>query len=350
MTCECEVHGRHCPLEGEPGDLIEGGLSGRVIGNECLDWTSFGAQLEFCRWGTMVFIIEECTPNFKMWILEHIFTTLSGGLYDLHVRKFSPEDLGMPASRPRQYVIITRKDRFQVKVPFAGEEFERIFFRQRVLKGKVFCSSFGGPRERLNYERALLGRHGLALRQHTRHCGRRWVDMLGTAYRVRFQGYVRFAQRKGVPVVGLVDVKQTAGYCKRIMEVVPTLLRTSIVADLETGDLLLPSVHFDAMSIPVHPPAGVTYRVPFKSVLAELSYTEMKSSAGKCHARSRHRRLLFVFVLLHGARLKGQPVDLSWHLLVPAHCFLSQVCGIGQTWPSLHLGGLSIHEAWKICL
>ena len=44
--------------------------------------------------------------------------------------------------------------------------------------------------------------------------------MLGTAYRVRFQGYVLFAQSKGVPVAGLVDVKQTAGYCKRIMEVV----------------------------------------------------------------------------------------------------------------------------------
>ena len=231
-----------------------------------------------------------------MWILEHMFITLSGGLYDLHVRKFSPEDLGMPASRPRQYVIITRKDRFQVKVPFAGEEFERIFFRQRVLKGNVFCSSFGGPRERLNYERALLGRHGLALRQHTRHCGRRWVDMLGTAYRVRFQGYVQFAQRKGVPVAGLVDVKQTAGYCKRTMEVVPTLLRTSIVADLEKGGLLLPSVHFDVMGIPVRPPAGVTYRVPFKSVLAELSYTEMKALPGNAmHAAAIGVCFLYLF-------------------------------------------------------
>ena len=97
-------------------------------------------------------MIDECTPNFKMWILEHIFITLAGGLCDLHVRKFSPEDLGMPASRPRQYVIITCKDRFQVKVPFAGEEFEQIFFRQRVLKGKVLCSPFGGPRQRLNNE------------------------------------------------------------------------------------------------------------------------------------------------------------------------------------------------------
>ena len=62
-------------------------------------------------------IIEECTVNFKAWVLRHVFVILSGGKYTMQLRKLSPEDLGFPVSRPRQYVIFTRVDRLKLLSP-----------------------------------------------------------------------------------------------------------------------------------------------------------------------------------------------------------------------------------------
>jgi len=224
------------------------------------------------------FIVEENTPLFKAWILEHIFVTMTSGEYEMQTRKFSPEDLGFPVSRPRQYVILTKTASLEVMEKFDGPIFESLFFRQRVANGDVFFSQCGGTTERLNYERHLLGKKGLVFKQHKRS-GRRWVDMIGSSMKIRFDGYSRLAQQLNIEN-GIVDVNQTPGHRRHIMNIVPTLLRNSTMAELSTGRVLLPSAHFDVMGLPLHRPPGVEYKLPFAAHLQHVTYKEMKALTG----------------------------------------------------------------------
>ena len=37
--------------------MLEKGLDGAIVGNECLDWSSVGSQLEFCGFGLITLLI-----------------------------------------------------------------------------------------------------------------------------------------------------------------------------------------------------------------------------------------------------------------------------------------------------
>lgn len=138
----CYRHECECPIWGSLDPLPDSILKLSVVGNECLDWTSFGKHFGECGSGLMVLlawchemlalgidvIIQECTPLFRLWILEYVFVIKTGGRYRVQARTFSPVDLGIPASRPRQYVIITHV-KFNILLPFDGAAFEDILFR-----------------------------------------------------------------------------------------------------------------------------------------------------------------------------------------------------------------------------
>lgn len=303
LACKCRCNGGLF-LYRLGGDA----LTGVVVGNECLDWTSFGSGLGLIGSGLMVlvtwcfevlamrpdFIIEECTPRFKGLVFEHIFGHLSGGQYHIQRRTFSPVDLGFPASRPRQYMILTRVDSMTVTVPFAGAMVEQVFFRRLMMDGKVFFTDVGGPREHLAYKRHLMKARGLAFADRRVVLKRSALSLLPSAKQIRLHGYRKLAARMG-KTQGIVDINQTAGYCNHISPVVPTLLRTSVMADIDTGNVLLPSAHFDVMAVPVHRPAQSTYRVPLTPLLPSLTPQDMQSLTGNAmHAGAVGMCLMYV--------------------------------------------------------
>ena len=53
---DCEICGSPCPIWGRDSDLLDGALDVAVVGNECLDWSSVGAQLELCGFGLITLL------------------------------------------------------------------------------------------------------------------------------------------------------------------------------------------------------------------------------------------------------------------------------------------------------
>ena len=47
LRCHCSLHESLCPIWGHEQDLLNGALDGAIIGNDCTDWSSVGAQMEF---------------------------------------------------------------------------------------------------------------------------------------------------------------------------------------------------------------------------------------------------------------------------------------------------------------
>ena len=117
-------------------------------GNRCLDWSSFGRQDGWSGKDTIPFMswlfsmkkilphiwIQECTPRFDM----SLFHEALGGEYIIQERCISPQDVGWPVSRKRQWSIGVRKDQFEVVVDLNSMEFETLFFREIATKCDVF--------------------------------------------------------------------------------------------------------------------------------------------------------------------------------------------------------------------
>lgn len=279
-----------------------------MVGNECLDWTSFGNEMQLVGAGLSVllvwcfemlhfqpsFIVQECTPRFKPFILEHIFCRLSGGRYVLQVRNFSPVDLGFPASRPRQYCILTHTQHLKVLLPFADVAVEHIFFRRLQVDATVYFRDVGGPNERQAFRRFLMRERGMAFVDKQKVVKCKTFKLLPPSKVVRFRGYMQLAAKQGV-TAGVVDVNQTVGFSRRISPVIPTLLRSSMLAEISTGEVLLPSAQFDVMGIPLHRPPGVEYRPPIASLLPTMGHRDMMRLTGNAmHAAAIGMCLLYV--------------------------------------------------------
>lgn len=207
-----------------------------------------------------------------------MFVIKTGGRYRVQARTFSPVDLGIPASRPRQYVIITHV-KFNILLPFDGAAFEDIFFRTLQLSGSIFFSQIGGPMERQSYKRHLMHKRGLLLRNRSVRTAT-WADLLTAGNRIRLQGYIKLALQKYGEPKGIVDVLQQSSYSKSLPLVVPTLRRSGVVMDLSCMRPLLPSAHFDVMGIPAHRPEGCPHRCTLSSLLPTLSHAEMLKLTG----------------------------------------------------------------------
>lgn len=286
-------HGQCCPIWGGPEDRFDGGFSMAIVGNECLDWTSFGKQAGECGDGLMVLlawcfemlalgvpcIIEECTPLFKLWILEYVFVTCTQGRYEMQSRVFSPTDLGIPASRPRQYAIITATSVISCVLPFASEEFEDMFFRDMQLTGSIFFNRIGGPVERKQFKLHLMEQRGLMLRNQS-IASVAWADVLSAGNRMRLKGFIKLAKKKfGFPQ-GIVDVMQNSSYSSGLPSVVPTLRRKGTVMDLSSMRPLLPAAHFDVMGIPLHGSEHCSHHSPLARFVPTLSFSQMQELCG----------------------------------------------------------------------
>ena len=293
----CDTHAAECCLWGDPEDHMAKGISIAVIGNECIDWSTMGSRKGECGMGVIVLltwcfsilawkpmaVIQECTVCFKSWILRHVFVDLTGGEYQIQVRKFSPADLGIPVSRPRQWVILTHRPRMKVNVTFDSKEFEALFFRQRTLTGSLYISQLGGVQERAAFKRSLLHSRGLLHGKGYRlHAGSfTWKNAFPLGYRIRLASFEKlYVQHPPGSRRSIADISQTAGFTKRLSECMPTLTRGAIMFDVGTQRPLLPSAQFDCMGIPVHRPPDVYHKCAFRDILPELSHRDMKQLTG----------------------------------------------------------------------
>ena len=226
------------------------------------------------------FVIEECTPRFKHWVLQHVFVTLTNGQYSLESRVMSPVDVGIPVSRPRQWCILLNKAKLKPVMPFSGPEVAGVFFRSAILIGDIFFTECGGPIEKQQFKHRLLQQRGLRWKSGKCKMFRQKSSaFLGSGNRVRLARYKKMAQQRGLES-GIVDVGQDPGHCQRISSYMPTLLRRSVMVELKSSEVLLPSAGFDVMGLPLHKPAGVKYSCPFTSLLRELTDSDMRHLCG----------------------------------------------------------------------
>lgn len=257
--CQCPVH--HSDPRGGAGRLQL-----YVAGTTCVHFSAMGLRTCFAS--------DSCIPMLvwlfdsmryaDMLIHENVFGYYGGVILDIlkqdfvcTFRAFSPSDLGMPANRPRIYLVATRKTRFashplDLQLPL----FERIFFRQQILEGRV-CFVASADEVRAMKLAFLADRHGQGL-LFGFGAGDiddlAWDDVLESGMAVRLSEYRALAQTKALTTSKpIVNLAQNANHFS-MSGFVPTLLQASFLFCMhpEVNRPMTPLECFTVMGIDAH--------------------------------------------------------------------------------------------------
>jgi len=142
-----------------PEQVPDGMFSIAIAGTTCTSWSRMGRKrrwaaasaLPFLAWAYSLLaavplpdcIIHECTVDFDHRMLSRIF----GAFYEVGSMTFSSEDLGFPASRPRRYSFLRRRQRCIPTTIFDRQHFS-ILFRSCITSGHVVAPPTTSSRRR----------------------------------------------------------------------------------------------------------------------------------------------------------------------------------------------------------
>ncbi len=198
-------------------------------------------------------------------------------LYDVTVLNFSPITLGIPASRPRCYMILVRKGSLQwhPEVVSVGPAvvFNRIFSRALSAGGEIYLRAPEADLE-LHVEE-LAAKRGLAPHKAS---GRKWrcKQVLPYSQRRRIQLHLESSAPAHAAYPNIFcNLRQSPSFGS-LSAVMPTLLRGSVIYSFQAERVLVAKEHFEVMGYRMfsEPTAG------FAGALDGLSNCQLRGLAG----------------------------------------------------------------------
>ena len=229
----CYKHNRCCCVSGSSSDSA-GIITILVAGVTCTDYSSMGSGLHNTGATVLAFyafayqiladlpeiVILECTVLFDTTVLR-IFSDE----YVIQVIDFSPRELGVPSSRPRKYMLLTRTSKIRLHLPFDRFHFGKLFFARRTASSQLYIVVSDEFRQEGLINSLRKQRGYLKLLD-----GRPWTlrQVLAPGMFSRLNGYRTLAAEVGEED-GFVNIGQSPDFMKTIYPVVPTLLQGSVV-------------------------------------------------------------------------------------------------------------------------
>ena len=224
-------------------------------------------------------IICECVCRFPSKVLTEFLPN-----YELLVLKLNPTQLGLPVSRPRQYMLLVHKEKLKIRPGITSENIQSLYLQ--VFEGK---SDLVGPdmcrapeeEKKMYVEEAALER-GLP-RQRSEL--KRWSNyqILSPGARSRLQGYELLGEKKvGTRrPVAVVNLMQNPSFMPTLPKNVPTLLTASRLWLLAESREVLPVEHLEVQGYAVYG-AQDSFTVPddLRAHLMSLSRPALRKLTG----------------------------------------------------------------------
>ena len=302
LLAKCVKHGRMCPISPRHDQRLRDMYWIESAGNTCCPWSSMSptaiwldkSTLPFVVWAysTRFYepdtIIEENVPQFQKEVLHNILNVLSANAlkdvytrsyhqqaidicdpgsamvitsrkYDHHGEVFSPTLLGVPSERWRQYNVFNLWPFVQGKF---GVPFDALFYRQLKCNASIdfqlesehlrtyeVNEVADSVRNEISVDEAMEWDGDLgALCEGSYH---RLDSLWALATKSELCNYDReFVEP--VPPIALVNVTQSESFKTVKTDVVPALLRRTVLYDLRREKLILAAEHWLAQGFP-HP-------------------------------------------------------------------------------------------------
>ena len=186
--------------------------------------------------------MNECTP---LWPAEAFFQRLTPNAYDLTKLNVSPDDLGMPCRRPRVYSMARSRSLTQLAFDL-GDAFDAIACCNTVMSANDF---FRAPPEvtAMRVQAALAARGITADLQTSGRLG--WKVALTFPMKERVRSYQELYTNSDEGF--LCNLTQNASYVGRLQVLVPTLMRSSHIYNLELRRPLLDIEQFCVNGVPL---------------------------------------------------------------------------------------------------
>ena len=232
-------------------------IRGHVAGIQCTDFSAMGKGKGFCGRTSISFLawIQERRCSREDWIVcecvcrfpSHVLTEFLPD-YELLVLKLNPTQMGIPVSRPRQYMLLVRKDRLKIRPGITSENiqslYSRIFKCESELVGPDMCRATEEEKRTFVEEVAL--ERGLPRK---RSACKRWssYQVLPRGHRERLRGYESLAKNTTGTErpVALVNLMQNPQFMPSLPKNVPTLLTASRLWLLADSREVLPVEHLE---------------------------------------------------------------------------------------------------------
>ena len=293
LVAKCFVHDKLCRVlpEPRPNQTDDAAASCPirlfVAGVICHHWSAMGERSGWLGASCLVFLqviselkasdadagVLECTTEFDE------TTGLSPILdeFQVVVLRFSPTMLGLPCSRPRVYMLVTRKSRlrWRTSIEDAGcsKVFEDLFGRRLVASGEILVRAPADEVDEHVQEMAL--RRGLPAMQAN---GRKWKfdRVLAPGMRHRLKRYRTIAAKHPAFPNVFCNLRQQPGHGP-ISTTIPALLQSSVIYSFKHNRALLPKEHFEAMGYKMWGERRAAFA---EALSATQSEAQMRSLAG----------------------------------------------------------------------
>ena len=265
----CEHHDTQCPVH-PAAEEREDATYMCIGGNVCLPWTRMGSQdgwlhecsIAFVIWiSDMMFmgkpdgIIQEYTVDFDAEPLANIFEKNG---YFVESCSFCPTDFGIPARRPRHYMLARKLDTLQVQLKFDIPTMTTMFYHELVADGRIYF--------RMPSKTVLKELNQLAESRHLpkidEDSGLTWNcrELVTPCQRERLLIYEDMARTDGQSFM-CVQLGQNPGFWKKADSACPTLMRNSMIYGLHLPEdqgeepkvdrILTSYEHLGVLGIPV---------------------------------------------------------------------------------------------------
>lgn len=254
-TCWCVACKKMCKVF--PSEVLtDNAIWIEVGGNTCTPWSVAGASrgwldpasLASLVWGWWLgqtqptHVINECTPT---WPAVQFFKAVLTYVYTIQSIKICPSNFAVPCRRPRIYTTVSRNNATQ-RILQLEVFLPTYVYRSVVLDPNIF---FCAPQEVQNKCLGnMLAARGIAIEQHL-------IDdmrlVMTFACRQRRTGYKVKWVEQGLTGPKLCNISQNAWFRTKLDELMPTLLKNSMIWNFEINKLLLGPEHFVVNGAPI---------------------------------------------------------------------------------------------------
>ena len=304
----CVVHNSYCPTNPRADPDLKNYIHIEAASNTCTPWSSSGNFFKWMDAHTLVVlawallarslvpdaILNECTPAFEPQKLhaEIIDQDETEDMYAFMTWVHDATEAGLPVSRKRRWSLWLKKARFDV--PQGTTFFTEAFRKSLMSSAEIFMCA---PPEMLrDYFIDMLAKKlklpsGMVRTWEANN--HEWEHALPAALRMRLLGFRRVAQENGLRDdaghwtprvrVAICDLSQDIAFTDAVKtESCMALKRNSELFDMVANRMVHPYEHLLMQGFPV--PGLVdnfmSAAFPFKSVLPDLKYNQVRQLAG----------------------------------------------------------------------
>ena len=255
-----------------------------------LDWTAMALQKGLAgpsAKANMLWVMERRSKREKLLFMECtvLFEQKAaiedglGDLYNFEIVVLGPDDFGVPAMRPRKFIVGVLRDWGAMLNPVCHPVFGvRRFFREPALSGDDL---FLAPQEtKQKYFQEMAKRKQLNPAAVALLSPR---DLLPVGCDVRLDAYIaKCVNADPVPSSNstasknfIIMLGQTEAFGP-LSKLMPTLTRTALVWSMSRQEPMVPCDHFTVMGLPIHSQGD--YHCPFQKLLAGAQLDDASGS------------------------------------------------------------------------